>query len=114
MIVEKDEDVIRLVGNRLANYNMATRDKIVVIHGDIFEIDPAKYSPYDYVWFDIWIDIDSSNLKEMDLLKHRFVEHTIDYGCWCEKECLVGKLKEEIRTDHIKIRDAESPNRIFM
>ena len=68
-VIEISPDVISLVaGHFTAKYG----DRLAVIEGDIMTWKPKRGTKYDYAWFDIWDDICTDNLDEMDILKRRY------------------------------------------
>lgn len=65
-VIEKYQDVIDLV----APHHL--HPKLTVICADIFEWKPEKGTKYDTIYFDIWPDICTDSLKEMETLHRRF------------------------------------------
>lgn len=65
-IIEKNQNVIDLVGPYYNN------PKINIINGDIFTWKPPKGKKWDTIYFDIWSDRCSDNIKEMKTLHRRF------------------------------------------
>lgn len=65
-IIEKYQNVIDLVS---PNFN---DPRITYINADIFEWKPAKGVKYDTIYFDIWPQICTDNLKDISLLHNRF------------------------------------------
>jgi len=66
VVVEKYQDVIDLVEPKF------THPKLKVICADIFEYKPNKGEKFDTIYFDIWADIGTDNLKQMATLHNRF------------------------------------------
>lgn len=58
------------------------------------EWKPQKDAKWDFVWHDIWMSINSNNLKEMGNLKRRFARRTPLQMCWGEWECKRQKRRE--------------------
>jgi len=80
-VIEKSEDVIKLVANHY------TDSRLNIIQADAFEYIPPKGKRYNYVWHDIWNDICTDNLKEMIIL-HRKYGRKCDYQySWCRERC---------------------------
>lgn len=70
-VVEKFDDVIKLVG---PSVQAKFGSKLDIIHADIFEWKPAKGRIWDVIYFDIWTDICTDNLKEMTTLHRKFAK----------------------------------------
>jgi len=66
VVVEKYQDVIDLVGERFQH------PKLTIICADIFEYELPKTEKFDTIYFDIWADINTSNLDEMKFLHAKF------------------------------------------
>jgi predicted membrane-bound spermidine synthase len=79
-IVEKYDDVIALVEAPLRAFLGEQAAKLEVIHSDIFDFKAPKDQKYDTIYFDIWPDIDISNLEEMTLLHRRFARRKAPEG----------------------------------
>lgn len=79
-VVEIDPDVIALVG---PTYQRLCADAGVELHiypGDAYtiELDGA----WDIVWSDIWVDVCSTNLAEMDRLVRKYDARCCWHGQW--------------------------------
>lgn len=74
-IVEKSEDVIRLVANTL-------HKKCEVIHSCAFEYQPPKGKRYNVVWHDIWDDMCEDNLPDMHKLHRKYGRRCDWQGSW--------------------------------
>jgi len=72
-VVEKSQDVIDLVEPHLRE-EMTKREsaRLTILQGDIFEWRPPKDARYDYIYFDIWPDINPDNLPAMTKLHRSF------------------------------------------
>jgi hypothetical protein len=81
-VIELSDDVIKLVGPTFEN-----DPRVEIIHADIFEWTPPKGMVYDAVWFDIWDDICSDNLKEMKRLHRKYNKKALWHDSWCRWEC---------------------------
>jgi len=66
-IVELSPHVIKLVATTLPK-------KAKVVEGDIFEWKPPVGTKYDTIYFDIWPDITTDNLKDMTRLHRRYAK----------------------------------------
>lgn len=87
-VVEKSEDVIALVGE---HYRQKYGDKVEIIHADAFEYQPPENIRYGAVWHDIWDNICSDNLPEMNNLEAKYTPYADWQGCWCKQECIEAK-----------------------
>jgi hypothetical protein len=66
VVIEKYQDVIDLVADKF------TSPKLKIICADIFEHEIPKTEKFDTIYFDIWADLNTENLKEMKVLHTRF------------------------------------------
>ena len=76
LVVEINPDVIALIGPHF------TSPKLEIIEGDIFNIDIK--GKWDTIYFDIWTDICTDNLKEIRKLhnKFKFKLNRKNPNCW--------------------------------
>ena len=81
-VVEKSEDVIKLVAPYFSNDK-----RVKIIHADALEFKPPKEEFYDFVWHDIWDDITADNLPEMRKLHRKYGKKTNWQGSWCRDLC---------------------------
>jgi hypothetical protein len=81
-VIEKSQDVINLVA---PTYLKDSR--VVIVNADAFEYTPPKDIFYDYIWHDIWDDICSDNLKEMERLHRKYARRTNYQDSWCKERC---------------------------
>ena len=81
-VVEKNADVIALVGPTFAN------ERLTIVHADAFEYQPKKGVRFAAVWHDIWNFVCSDNLAEMAKLKRKYARRADWQGCWSHIECL--------------------------
>lgn len=65
-IIEKYQDVIDLVSPKFND------PRIKYVCADIFEWKPVKGTKYNTIYFDIWPEICTDNLKQITLLHNRF------------------------------------------
>ena len=95
IIVEQSQDVANLVW---PTYSSDPRLKLVI--GSAFDYEPEAGARFNYVWHDIWSDICSENLKEMDFLRDKYRAVSDWQGCWAEKECKEARERMlEVRLD---------------
>ncbi|MBN2302083.1 MAG: hypothetical protein JXN60_06145 [Lentisphaerae bacterium] len=83
-VIEKDADVIALVGLPLKE---RYGDRLTIIHADAFEYTPSKGERYDFVWHDIWDNICSDNLSEMHKLHRKYGRYCKWQGSWGRDTC---------------------------
>jgi spermidine synthase len=94
LVVEKYQDVIDLVS---PHFNSP---KLSIICADILDWKPAKGMKFDAIYFDVWPDICTDNLKQINLLHHRFKyflnreNPSCWMGSWCQ-ELLRAKKRQE-------------------
>lgn len=81
-VVEKSEDVIRLVAQ-----HYTTDPRVTIVCADALEFQPPKGKRYDVVWHDIWDNICSDNLDEMITLHRKYGRRAAWQGSWCRAEC---------------------------
>jgi hypothetical protein len=79
-VIEKDADVIALVGP-----TFAADPRVSVIHADAMTWQPPRGKRYGAVWHDIWNDICADNLPEMKMLCRRYGRRTDWQGCWARE-----------------------------
>jgi spermidine synthase len=66
IIIEKHQDVIDLVAPYF------TDPRLKIICADIFEWKPQKGEKFDTIYFDIWPQITTENLKQIKVLHNKF------------------------------------------
>lgn len=81
-IIEKSPDVINLVAP-----SFLEDKRVTIICADALEWKPPKGQRYDAVWHDIWDDICSDNLPEMEKLHRRYGRKTYWQGSWGKALC---------------------------
>lgn len=81
-IIEKSEDVIKLVGGTFSNDK-----RILIINADAFEYKPESFHKFDVVWHDIWDNICSDNLPEMTKLYRKYERKTDWQRSWAKELC---------------------------
>lgn len=81
-VIEKSEDVIKLVGE---TYRKDKR--VTIIHADAFDYQPPKGKRYNAVWHDIWDNICSDNLEEIKRLHRKYGRKTDYQESWCRYQC---------------------------
>lgn len=80
-VVEIDKDVIALVGKHFKD------KRLEIVQGDAFAYTPSKGEVYDYIWHDIWNDLDDRNFPEMAELTRKWRGRArLGQGVWSRKE----------------------------
>jgi hypothetical protein len=77
-VIEKSEDVLKLVSQHYQN------DRVAIICADAFDWQPRSGERFDYVWHDIWPEIDDDNKLEMKELRNKYRHYANKQGCWSE------------------------------
>ncbi len=89
-VLEKNPDVIALVAKTVPS-------KVEIVEADVFAWKPAQGQKFETLYFDIWPDICTDNLKQMTKLHRRFSHYKADgawMGSWMWDE-LKAKLRRE-------------------
>lgn len=76
-VVEKSEDVIKLIAPSFARF-----DKLTIVHGDALTYRAPAKKRFGAVWHDIWTDICADNLEEMKSLHRHWGRKTDWQGSW--------------------------------
>lgn len=76
-VIEIDKDIIDYVGSFFKD-----DPRIEIIHDDILIYFPAQKEYYNYVWIDIWDDIDIKNEPQFAELSERFKDHCDEMSVW--------------------------------
>jgi len=90
VIIEKYQDVIDLVGPKFDN------PKLKIICADIFEYTPKK--KFDTIYFDIWPEICSDNLNEIETLEEKyqpFLKKNGYMNSWFKERLIIKKGIED-------------------
>lgn len=91
-IVERDPDVIRLVGPSFRG-----EPRVEIIEADAMMFNPASCGPsWDTAWHDIWDEITSDNLESIRQVRRRF-RRWVPPGrqfIWAEARCRHLRRKE--------------------
>lgn len=96
-VLELHQDVIDLVLPQLAG--VEGYEKLEVICCDCRSWQPPKGQKWDTIYWDIWPDITTDNLKEITLLKRRYARRLATggwQGAWVE-HTLRARVKQEAR-----------------
>lgn len=99
VVIEKYQAVIDLVAPYYAN------PKLTIIRADIFEWAPVKGQKFDTVYFDIWPDLTTDNLKQINRL-HQRGKHWVNYANpdhWMSSWC-VDALRYAKRSGQWRLR----------
>ena len=76
-VIEKEADVIALVGPQFAH-----DPRVEIVLADALDYRPARGERFDFVWHDIWPDVSSDNLPQMTQLARRYGQRTKAQGFW--------------------------------
>lgn len=87
-VVEIDPDVIALVAPHFGNDG-----RVTIVQGDAYAWEPPKGEVYDYVWHDIWDDINADNLPLMAKLSRRFSRKAKAQGFWSREQARRDKRR---------------------
>ena len=83
-VIELSPDVIKLVAAPLlAKYG----DRLTIVQADAYTWTPPKGEVYDVVWHDIWDNLCSDNLKEMERLHRKYGRKASWQGSWGKEQC---------------------------
>jgi len=99
-VIEKSSEVIELVEPHLRNA-MWDPHKLKIVQADIFEWKPDKGVKYDTIYFDIWYNMCTDNLKSISKLNRKFARclNRDNYdswrGAWVENMLRSKKKKED-------------------
>jgi len=81
-VVEKDPDVIGLVGPLIPD------DRIAIHQDDAYTIKWPRGTRWDIAWHDVWPEISDENLPGMNQLMARYKHRVGVQQCWQRKGCL--------------------------
>lgn len=101
-VIEKYQDVIDLVSPAV---KAKLGDKVTIICADIFDWRPAKGTKFNTIYFDIWPDICTDNLKDMEKLHRAFASKLdkSDPARWMDswqRDALKAQRRREKREEH--------------
>lgn len=95
-IIEKDEDVIALVGPWLREVYADAQIELEIIHGDA--TDPKPLFPrdqrWDAAWHDIWEELCTDNLTEMGNMGRRYARRVGWQDFWGRDYLKAQKARE--------------------
>lgn len=81
IVIEKSKDVINLIAPSFQD------KRLNIINADALKYQPAKKEKYDFVWHDIWDNICSDNLSEMNTLHKKYSKKTKWQDSWAKQLC---------------------------
>lgn len=88
-VIEKEQDVIDLVGPHFAH-----DPRVEIVCADALEYKPEKGEHFDFAWHDIWDTIGEDNLPEMATLGRRYGKRRCaDQGWWAREQIRADKRK---------------------
>jgi hypothetical protein len=82
-VIEKYDDVVKLVEPSIRTASGKNGSKLKVLVADIFEWEAPKGEKWDTIYFDIWPDICTDNLKDMEKLHRKFAKRK-NPGAWMD------------------------------
>lgn len=82
-VVEIEPDVIELVAPTV----LANTSKVTIHEGDAFTFTHPGEPSWDAAWHDIWDDISTENIPQMDALEERYAPHVRWQACWSRDLC---------------------------
>lgn len=93
-VVELDKHVLKLVGPTVTGVAHALGKELSLVHADAEAYEPPAGERYDYVWHDIWDQIDDDNLPQMKRLMDKYRHIAKKQACWSRPQALA--LKREM------------------
>lgn len=85
-VVEIDPDVLALVGPHYLALAAERGVSLTFHEADLFKIRWDPGTEWDVAWFDIWPDVDTTNLEGMARLRRSYGRRTGWCDCWCRLE----------------------------
>jgi predicted membrane-bound spermidine synthase len=86
-VCEIDQEVIDLVGPHFND------PRLKIVQADAYTYKPAKGERYNYIWHDIWDDINSDNLPLMAKLARKWARRAGAQGFWSKRQALEQRRK---------------------
>lgn len=86
VVIEQATEVIQLVAPTFSD-----DPRVHITHADAFTYDPSPLIGYDAIWHDIWSDLNTDNLAEMEQLRMKYAAIASWQGCWGEEELRTGR-----------------------
>ena len=90
-VQEINQDVIDLVGEQMLRKHGISR--LTIVRADAYQYKPSRGERYDCAWHDIWPEICTDNLPEMDKLKRKWARRIPHQEFWCRR--LLLRLREQ-------------------
>jgi hypothetical protein len=92
-VIEVDQRVIDAVGPHYHAMAKAQDVALGIWQGDIRDFRPPKGSYWDLGYFDIWSDINSDDMAEVELLRKRWWRRLGKFEAWAQKERVAQKRR---------------------
>lgn len=92
VVMENSQEIIDLVSPYYTDM------PITYILDDVLKYQPPKNEKYDTIYFDIWVEIDSDNLKEIAMLHNRW-KFRKNKGGWMDS-WMKNKLQQMKRKEY--------------
>ena len=80
-VVELSQEVIDMVSPHYQD------ERVAFVHADALEYKPSTKKLYQMVWHDIWDNICSDNLPQMQKLHRKYGKKAEWQGSWCHDQC---------------------------
>ena len=80
-VVELSQEVIDMVSPHYQD------ERVAFVHADALEYKPSTKKLYQMVWHDIWDNICSDNLPQMQTLHRKYGKKAEWQGSWCHDQC---------------------------
>jgi spermidine synthase len=99
IVIEQNPSVIRLVAKHIVH------PKLTVIEGDIYKWTPRVGEKFDTIYFDIWANKGTDNLKDMRRLHNRFKEYLAPGGwmdSWVRGDIIAKDNKQQREIERIR------------
>lgn len=97
-IVEKYQEAIDLVEGPLRAYlekeGLDHKERLEIVCADIFDYKAPRGTKYDVIYFDIWPDMSTKNLEDMEVLHKKFQYRRAPQswmGSWFRSELLARR-----------------------
>jgi hypothetical protein len=99
-VVENDLRVVRLVGKQLPR--KIGQSQLIIHEDDAYDIEWGDSDYFDVIWHDIWPNLSTENLAEMDRLFHKYVKISGWQGFWGRDVCVNRWLEEAALFKQVK------------
>ena len=111
VVLEKYQDVIDLVEPPLRKALGADATKLTVLCADVFDWEIPRDQKFDSIYFDIWPNICTDQLKDITKLKRKFCRRVRQGGwmaAWMEQD-----LRRRRRKERVEEKDREMWRKVW-